>query len=605
MRQYLQMFKEWYRIAKPNKKFWTFQFITVVIASVCLVFESYYMAKVTTCVSAGQWNMAIANLIISFAILAIRTFTWDFNYRNQYKLVGRSYLRIQKELYDKIIGSSDTNLNNNSKERLTNILHGDVYDTSNFADTVCSKSRYLISSLICIGYVMFANLYMGFVMVAVFIINILVLRKINDKIANATQNDKLSTDREYEMFSQAIESKNIVEELGIKQKVRDKTLDTSYEYMKSKYKYNIALSYLDNYFVMFYRFIRFALTIALIFLLKGNLITITAYFVIVSYVADTLSYNNEFCKLFTELKKAHVAATRVNIILNFEDRKVLDIGNIDRNSINGEIDFIDVYYHDDKDDEFKLKDLHDVSFHIGNNECVLFKGERGCGKRTIFYLLRRVVEVNSGEIFVGRTTLREYSKQSQIENINYVSTKTYFFKDSIRANLKLVNSDNDEIENACKLVNVYDSIMKLKDGFDSPVDLLSQRDKYLLSVARTLLMHSEIVIFYEFPSYLSDEDEEIVKRVIEIIKLNHTVIIFSGTNKCNDIVDKIYNVKNGKVRLVQDNTAINKDSVFDALEDFDNISHLPKSSRKNALKQLLKRYAQENIGNDRNNDVEQ
>lgn len=606
MGQYLRMFKEWYRIAKPNKKFWTFQFITVVIASVCLVFESYYLAKVTTCVSAGQWNMAIANLIISFAILVIRLFTWDFNYRNQYKLVGRSYLRIQKELYDKLIGSSDNNLNNNSKERLINILHGDVYDTSNFADTICSKSRYLISSLICIGYIMFANLYMGFVMVAVFIINILVLKKINDKIATATQNDKLATDREYEVFSQAIESKNIVEELGIKQKVRDNTIDTSYEYMKSKYKYNVAFSYLDNYFQMFYRFIRFALTIALIFLLKGDLITITAYFVIVSYVADTLSYNNEFCKLFTELKKAHVASSRINIILNFEDRKVIELGDIDKNDISGEIDFIDVYYHGDKDDEFKLNDLNDVSFHIGNNECILFKGERGCGKRTIFYLLRRVVELSSGEIFVGRTTLREYSQKSQIQNINYVATKPYFFKDSIRANLKLVNSNNSEIEKACKLVNVYNSIMELKEGFDSPVELLSQRDQYLLSVARTLLVNSKIVIFYEFPSYLSNNDEEIVKKAIDIIRLNHTVIIFSATNKCNEFADKIYNVKNGKVSLIQDNTELNNNSVFDAIEDFNNFnnfSNMPKSSRKNALKRLLKRYAKENIGNDRNNDI--
>ena len=210
------MFKEWYKLAKPNKKFWLFQFISVTIPSICLVFESYYLAKVTTFVSKGSWEMAIANLIIAFAILVIRTFCWDFNYRNTFKLVGRSYLRIQQELYDKIIGSSDTNLNNNSKEKLINIMHGAVYDASNFSDLICSKYRHLVSAVICIGYVMFANVYMGLIMVAVFMLNIAVLRKINDKIASTTNHTKTCIDREYEAFSQAIESKNYVEDLGIK-----------------------------------------------------------------------------------------------------------------------------------------------------------------------------------------------------------------------------------------------------------------------------------------------------------------------------------------------------------------------------------------------------
>ena len=598
MSQYLQIFKQWIKLAKPNKKYWILQFIAVTIPSVCLVFESYYLAKVTTCVSSGNWNYAIANLIIAFVILTIRSFCWDFNYRNTFKLVGRSYLRIQKQLYDKLVGATDTNLTDNSKEKLINILHDSVYDVSNFADVICSKYRFLISAIICVGYVMFANLYIGLIMVALFILNVFILRKINDKIANSVKQTRVCEDRENEAFSDAIESKNIVEELGIKDKVRDKTLEANYNYIKAKYKYNVAWSYLDNYFYMFYRFIRFALTIALIFLLKGDLITLTAYFVMVSYIADTLSYNNDFCKLFTEIKNVNVAVNRVNIILNFDDRKIIELGNTEKTDINGEIDFVDVYYKA-TDDEFKLHDLNDVSFHIDNNECVLFKGDRNCGKRTIFYLLRRLVEVNSGEIFVGRTALREYSKDSQIENINYVTTKPYFFKNSIKANLKLVNNSDEEIEHACKLVNIYDTIMNLKDGFDSPIESLTQRDKYLLSVARILLMHSKIVIFYEFPSYLNDKDEEAVKNVINIIRLTHTVIIFSATDKCIDIVDKVYNVDDGKASLIQDNSNNRKQtSVFDLLEDYEHTSMFNNiSSKKKGLKKLLKLYANDTIYN--------
>lgn len=600
MRQYIQILKDWYKLAKPNKKIWFFQFISVTIPSICLVFESYYLAKVTTCVSARSWEYAIANLIIAFAILAIRTFCWDFNYRNTFKLIGRSYLRIQKQLYDKIIGSSDTNLNDNSKEKLINIMHGAVYDVSAFSNTISNRYRFLISSAICIGYITFANIYMGLVMLAIFFLNIVVLRAINNRISSTLKQTKVCTDREYEAFSDAIESKNIVEDLGVKEKIRDKTLDASYDYMKSMHKYNVAYSYLDNYFFMLYRFVRFILTIALIFLLKGNLLTLTVYFVIVSYIADTLSYNNDFCKLFTDIKNVGVAVNRVNIILNFDDRKRLNIGEIDKTDTNGEIDFIDVYYNKDLDNnnsEFKLQNLNDVSFHIDNNECVLFKGERGCGKRTIFYLLRRMAEVNSGEIYVGRTTLRDYSKNGQIEKINYVTSKPYFFKDTIKANLKLVNNSDDEIYNACRIAGVYDNIIKLEKGFDSPIELLSQRDKYLLSVARILLMNSQIVVFYEIPSYLSKDDEIVLKNIIDVIRINHTVLIFSATSKCDNIVDKIYRVSNGSVKLEKDNTNNKKYSLFDMLEDYEQSSQFNSTNKRKDLSKILKLYAKDNIDN--------
>ncbi len=595
MKQYIKMFKEWYKIAKPNKRLWIFQMISVTIPQICVVFEAFYMAKVTTCVSAGQYKLAIANLIIAFALLVIRCFSWDFDYRNTYDLVGHSYIRIQKELYDKLIHSSDTNLSVNSKEKIINIMHGDVFDTSYFADTICSKYRYLISSIICIGYVLFANLYIGLIMIAIYFTNIFVLYRINDKIANAQRKVKSSVDSEYEALRDAIDSKNYVKDLGIKEQMTERTLRAGSKFLKEKDGYNVALSYLDNYFYMFYRFVQFILTISMIFLLKGSLVTLTAYFVIVSYIGETMSHNKEFCTLFTEIKKAYVAATRVKIILDFDDRKILEDGINHKGLISREIDFIDVYYTAQKD-EFKLQNLYDVTFHIGNNECVIFKGERGCGKRTLFYLLRRMVEVNSGEIYVDQMTLREYAQSSQRENINYVLSKPYFLNDSIKANLKMVNSNDEEIENACKLANVYDAIMKLDKGFDSPVSELSQRNQYLLSIARTLLLHSEIVIFYEFPAYLSKQDEQFVRNVINIIRLNRTVIIFSAIDTCDEIADKIYTVSHGKVTLAVDNTKANNNStVFDALESFNNSTLIPKRSKKKALNKVLKLYANEKI----------
>jgi energy-coupling factor transporter ATP-binding protein EcfA2 len=119
-------------------------------------------------------------------------------------------------------------------------------------------------------------------------------------------------------------------------------------------------------------------------------------------------------------------------------------------------------------------------------------------------------------------------------------------------------------------------------------------------VACTLLIHSEIVVFYEFPSYLSSKDEEFVKSVIDIIRLNHTVVMFSATNTCDSIADKIYTVDGGKVMLLKDNSNNTNKSIFDMLENYENSRKFSKSNRKNGLNNLLKRYIQENIGNNHN-----
>ena len=71
------------------------------------------------------------------------------------------------------------------------------------------------------------------------------------------------------------------------------------------------------------------------------------------------------------------------------------------------------------------------------------------------------------------------------------------------------------------------------------------KELYLLSFARLLLMNSEILVLYEFPSYLTAKDEKQVMDVLKKLKNKKTILIFSANTNCKEIVDIVYTIEKG------------------------------------------------------------
>jgi len=78
--------------------------------------------------------------------------------------------------------------------------------------------------------------------------------------------------------------------------------------------------------------------------------------------------------------------------------------------------------------------------------------------------------------------------------------------------------------------------------------LIGAKEKYLIGLARLLLMDNEILIFYEFPNYLSKKDKDSIKQIIKKLSKEKTILIFSANDDCNDIVDKIYRIERGRIK---------------------------------------------------------
>lgn len=196
--------------------------------------------------------------------------------------------------------------------------------------------------------------------------------------------------------------------------------------------------------------------------------------------------------------------------------------------------------------------LHDVSLEIPSKSFVAIVGESGCGKSTIASILMGRHENYSGSIRVGEAELDDIKQSSLMENITYISHKSFLFKGSVRENLLVAKPQATDEE----LWSVLDSVnlsgyLKAGNGLDTHLDEkganLSGGQCQRLALARALLHESNVYIFDEATSNIDIENENDIMNVIYGLTSSKTVILIS--HRLLNVVDadNIYVLKDSKV----------------------------------------------------------
>lgn len=545
MKQNIQMFKSWYRLAKPSKKYWLLAFFTVFLAGLCSVVEPIFASNVITNINKENYLYTSIFLIIGFLFILLRKGSWDINYRIYHKLIGHSYLHIESLIFDKLNKVKDSNLKKVSKEKMINILHTDVFTVSDFSDKLATRIGRLTRLFITIGAIFFINVPAAVVIIVIDIINYFILDHLNNKSALYSRKTSEAHDLQYSKFSEAFDSKDFMDDLDITDKVKKEFMKANKHYINMKNSATIVSSYIDNYYHVFYQFVILIITLFMVFMVSKGQVSLTLYFMIVSYLTSGIEVANDFMNILPELKNANVAVNRVNTILSITEEELVSYGENKKDNILGNIDFKQVSYNGKGDlDNSSIKD---INFSISANEIVLFWGLKNCGKRTIFNILRRNIHEDSGSIYIDGINLWDYTKKTHTTNLNYVTTKPYFFKGSIIKNLHMVEASNEKIYSMCRKLGIYDYIMSLPRKFHTDIHELPIAKRYTIGLIRTLLTQSEIIILYEFPLILSLPEEENIKRILLDLKKEKTILIFSASNTLLPLADKTYKIERGKI----------------------------------------------------------
>ena len=358
------------------------------------------------------------------------------------------------------------------------------------------------------------------------------------KIKKTQEEIKKSTDQYVKEATENITGIREIKALGIKKQTENKIFTELSNIFKKEKKirnYEVWYYSLNNFMYFGLQFIIFY-TAGKMFI-AGNIVyavfaMLDAYVWRLDEVVESLS------DFGVNYNKVTVSLKRIDEIVNnrlYEDEKY---GNKELSNSKGIITFNNVSFHY-RDNEMDA--IKNFNLTIVPNKKIAIVGRSGNGKSTIFNLLLRYFDVNEGSITLDNINIQELSEKSLRNNISIIRQNPFLFNLSIMDNFRLVkeNVTKKEVIEVCKKAYIHEYINSLKDGYDTIIGEggvnLSGGQKQRLAIARTLLLNTKVILFDEATSALDNESQNYIKKTMDDLVSDHTIVIVA--HRLSTIVD--------------------------------------------------------------------
>ena len=197
--------------------------------------------------------------------------------------------------------------------------------------------------------------------------------------------------------------------------------------------------------------------------------------------------------------------------------------------------------------------LKGVSFDVPPGKTLAIVGPTGAGKSTISRLLFRFYDVTGGRILVDGQEVRSLVQTSLRHAIGVVPQDTVLFNDTIRYNIAYgrPGASDAEVEEAARLAQVHDFVMKLPDGYKTMVGerglKLSGGEKQRVAIARTILKNPRILILDEATSALDTRTEQEIQSALRGVSRNRTTLVIAHRLSTVVEADEIIVLQDGQI----------------------------------------------------------
>ncbi len=177
--------------------------------------------------------------------------------------------------------------------------------------------------------------------------------------------------------------------------------------------------------------------------------------------------------------------------------------------------------------------LHEFSLSIAAGETVALVGPSGAGKSTVFQLLLRFYDPQSGRILLGDAGLENLALHDLRRHIAIVPQDPVIFAGSARDNIRYGDLDVGEeaIVSACQAAEAWDFIQALPGGLDSELGehgaRLSGGQQQRIVIARALLKNAPILLLDEATSALDAQSERAVQTALEHLMQGRTTLVIA------------------------------------------------------------------------------
>lgn len=560
IKRYYLILQKFFSLKAHDNRLVFHLFFSALLRSISLLLIPVAAAKVVEFATIKDYQTTFLYATIFLIVSFIYVLCHHYNYIAYKNNSIFTHNKLQELILSKVTSYDENFTKNMSTSYIVNTAFNDVGKVMQVPDQSFDAITGVVNIAIALIILISVNVYIGILALILYIISMYALDKNMKKKNYYLSRQRKHQDNISSLMGQVLDGNKEIKAFNMSD-----NLNTYLENYKKLWKkdYFKKRKYNDNFYVLVPTILGFgkiAIYLILIYLILNGRYDVATLVLVVGYYENI---ENEFKKLYSKLDNVSsfsIMLDRIYKILNYKTNNMLSFGDNDNDYIKGKINFKNVSFTYEK--QVVLKN---VSFEIKPQSFTAIVGKSGSGKSTIFRLLLRLYKADKGTILLDDESIYDYTREVYSSNVSIVTQKPFIFDMSIRENFNLVDSNHSHQIEACKRVGIHDYIMSLKDGYNTKLvadaENISNGQKQLIALARTLLSKSEVLLFDEVTSSLDINTSKHVMEILKDLKRDHTILMITHKPSLMKLADDIIVIDHGRLvgrgshkTLLKDNT---------------------------------------------------
>jgi len=526
--------------------------ILVLLSSLVGVFTGYLNGISVEKITTLEFKAAILALVIYFLFNVIKSILRKISNVIFQKISNNGMEKISYNVFEKVGLLPARAFEEKSSGELINRVTSDSSNIVSNLNQLIWIGSDLIAVLVIAVYILINSWVIFLEIVIYLLIFSFYTKKYMPLIKDNQKQIKQEVDKTTSKVNEAIRGVREIRALGIREKINNNVKKEIISVFKKR---NESVDFTENYYLVVRNMnsiLEVLVFISSIILLSYNQVSLTFVIAMTWYIYRFMYLFESITSISTNFQTLKVSAERIMELLDNKLYQDISFGNVSK-KVSGDIEFKNVKFKYKDDEEYILKNFN---LKVDKNKITALVGRSGGGKTTIFNLLLRYFDSSIGEIYIDDVNILDFTEKSLSQNIAIIRQDPFLFNLSIIENFRIIDNKISlkKVREYCKKSEIDEYIMSLPKGYDTIIGEgginLSGGQKQRLAIARALMKESKILLLDEATSALDNVNQEKIKKVINKLSKDHTILIVAHRLSTIIDADTICFIENGKVKAM-------------------------------------------------------